>query len=190
MTADLTVVHLYPELLRTYGDRGNVLTLLRRAEWRGFRAQVVGVGVGDPLPSRSSILVIGGGTDRVQGVVAADVTARRETIREAASGGCVILGVCGGYQFLGHSYLAADGSALPGLGLLDVETSAETSAPRIVGPVKASAHLWGRDFELVGFENHRGRTRGSVPWRRRWPACGDAKATTEGIGPRARCRAS
>ena len=29
MAADLTVTHLYPDLLRTYGDRGNVLTLVR-----------------------------------------------------------------------------------------------------------------------------------------------------------------
>src|SRR5438445_12464235 len=64
MSADLVLVHLYPDLLRTYGDRGNVLTLQRRAEWRGFSVDVVGVTRGDPLPARPGPALIGGGTDR------------------------------------------------------------------------------------------------------------------------------
>ncbi|HEX9236164.1 MAG TPA: glutamine amidotransferase, partial [Actinomycetota bacterium] len=66
MTADVRIVHLYPDLLRTYGDRGNVLTLQRRAEWRGFRVEVVSVSLGEPLQGDVGVVFIGGGTDRVQ----------------------------------------------------------------------------------------------------------------------------
>ena len=31
-----TVGWLYPDLMNIYGDRGNILTLLKRAEWRGL----------------------------------------------------------------------------------------------------------------------------------------------------------
>jgi lipid II isoglutaminyl synthase (glutamine-hydrolysing) len=158
VSADLTLVHLYPDLLRTYGDRGNVLCLQRRAEWRGFTVEAVGVGRGEPLPvrARGSVVLIGGGTDRVQELVAPDLAERRSELRDHAARGAVILGVCGGYQFLGHRYVAGSGGELAGLGLLDVETVA--GPDRSIGRVVAQASLWGQGFELVGFENHGGRT--------------------------------
>lgn len=156
MTADLVLVHLYPDLLRTYGDRGNVLALRRRAEWRGFRVDVVATQRGDRLPGPAGLIVIGGGTDRVQGIVGSDLMDRRADLFDAVGRGCIVLGVCGGYQFLGHRYVSADGSEIRGLGLLDVETVA--GEDRIIGRVRATARLWGDEFELVGFENHAGRT--------------------------------
>ena len=56
---DLLLVHLYPDLLRTYGDRGNVLALVKRAEWRGFRVQVAGVTRGEPIPERANLIFMG-----------------------------------------------------------------------------------------------------------------------------------
>jgi len=158
MSADLVLVHLYPDLLRTYGDRGNVLCLQRRAEWRGFAVDVIGVRRGEAIPigRGGSIVVIGGGTDRIQGLVAPDLSERRSELADAAADGAVILGVCGGYQFLGHRYVDAAGGELAGLGLLDVETVA--GPDRNIGRVVASAALWGTAFELVGFENHGGQT--------------------------------
>ncbi len=156
MTADLVLAHLYPDLLLTYGDRGNVLALEKRAEWRGFRVEVVATQRGDRLPESAGLIVIGGGTDRVQGIVGSDLMDRRAELGDAVERGCVVLGVCGGYQFLGHRYVAADGSEIRGLGLLDVETVA--GSDRIIGRVRATASLWGHEFELVGFENHAGRT--------------------------------
>ena len=155
--ADLVVVHLYPRLLRTYGDRGNVLTLARRAEWRGFQVRLVDVEVGEPLPPDAGLVVLGGGTDRVQEIIGADLASRRAELGDAAARGAVILGICGGYQFLGRRYVTLEGRSIEGLGLLDVETVAR--ARRIIGRVnKAHAALWGREFDLVGFENHGGRT--------------------------------
>jgi lipid II isoglutaminyl synthase (glutamine-hydrolysing) len=154
--ADLVLVHLYPRLLRTYGDRGNVLALARRAEWRGFRVHIEEVSIGERIPSDAGLILLGGGTDRVQEIIGADLAERRGELREAAARGAVILGVCGGYQFLGTRYVMPEGRAIDGLGLLDVETRA--SERRIIGRIRGRAELWGRSFELVGFENHGGRT--------------------------------
>ncbi len=156
MSADLVIVHLYPDMLRTYGDGGNVLTLRRRAEWRGFSVEVVLVSRGEPMPSDARLVLVGGGTDRVQGALGPDLLARGPELREAAASGAVVLGVCGGYQFLGRSCVLTDDTRIEGIGLLDVGTRA--SKDRIIGRVRARAELWGRQFRLVGFENHGGRT--------------------------------
>ena len=153
---DLTIAHLYPDLLLTYGDRGNVLSLARRAEWRGFSTEVVGVTRGERIPSETNLVLIGGGSDRVQAIVGPDLAGRRSELRDLVDAGAAILGICGGYQLLGHEYIAADGSPVAGLGLLDVTTVPGTG--RIIGRVTAQATLNGRSFECVGFENHGGRT--------------------------------
>ncbi len=154
---DLLLVSLYPDLLRTYGDRGNVLTLRQRAEWRGFDVRVEEVSRGDRLPPGANIVLIGGGTDRVQVLVGRDLRSSATELADAAAAGCVILGICGGYQLLGRNYVATDGASIEGIGLLDVTTTAPVSG-RIVGRVRAHGKLWNTTFELFGFENHGGRT--------------------------------
>jgi len=156
--SDLVLVHLYPDLLRTYGDRGNVLTLVRRAEWRGFVVRLEEITRGERLPPDARMIVLGGGTDRVQDLIGADLLARRDELTEATGAGAVIIGICGGYQLIGHRYVTAEGTEVEGLGLLDLETVAAPRAKRIIGRVRARAAIWGRSFELVGFENHGGRT--------------------------------
>ncbi len=154
--SDLVVVHLYPRLLHTYGDRGNLLALVRRAEWRGFRVRVEEVGIGEPIPRDANLVLLGGGTDRIQEIVGPDLRRRTEELRHAADRGAVVLGVCGGYQFLGKRYVLPEGRSIEGIGILDVETRA--SVKRVVGRVHATGSLWGRSFDIVGFENHGGRT--------------------------------
>ena len=73
MAVDLRIVHLYPDVLRTYGDRGNVLTLERRASWRGFLVDVTGVSRGDRIPPEAAVIFLGGGTYRVQEAIGADL---------------------------------------------------------------------------------------------------------------------
>ncbi|HEX9774505.1 MAG TPA: glutamine amidotransferase [Actinomycetota bacterium] len=153
---DLVIAHLYPDLLRTYGDRGNVVTLRKRAEWRGFGAEVAEVHRDEPLPPAARVVLIGGGSDRIQEVLGDDMRRRAGELREAIERDAVVLGICGGYQLLGHSYTAADGSSIEGLGLLDVTTGAGPG--RIIGRVRARGTLDGESFELFGFENHGGRT--------------------------------
>jgi CobQ-like glutamine amidotransferase family enzyme len=99
---------------------------------------------------------LGGGTDRVQEIVGPDLRSRGGELRGAADRGAVILGVCGGYQFLGARYVLPDGRAIAGMGLINVQTRA--SERRIIGRVHGRGRLWGASFDLVGFENHGGRT--------------------------------
>jgi lipid II isoglutaminyl synthase (glutamine-hydrolysing) len=156
MSDDLTIVHLYPDLLRTYGDRGNVLALQRRLQWRGLEARIVSVDRGDDFPDAADIVFIGGGSDRVQRALSSETDRRRSEVAEAAAAGAVILGVCGGFQLLGHSYTDATGATLDGMGLLDVSTVVDS--PRLVGRAIVDGYIAGNRMRITGFENHGGRT--------------------------------
>ncbi|WP_419925878.1 type 1 glutamine amidotransferase [Candidatus Poriferisocius sp.] len=148
--------HLYPEHLNIYADRGNIAVLQRRLEWRGLVLEVVEAGIGDPIPADCHLYYLGGGQDRDQKLVAEDLIAKADPLRLAAAGGAVVLGVCGGYQLLGHRYAAADGRPIPGIGMLDLETTAADS--RLIGDVVLDVTLGGRTDTVVGYENHAGRT--------------------------------
>ena len=152
----LLIVNLYPDLLRSYGDRGNVLVLTRRAEWRGISVRVVGVTRGERIPAATDLIVMGGGSDSVQALAGPDLVARRGEIANLVAGGTVVFGICGGYQLLGHEYVGVDGETITGLGLLDVTTTA--GRERLVGRVSTRATFAGKSFDVAGFENHAGRT--------------------------------
>jgi CobQ-like glutamine amidotransferase family enzyme len=132
------------------------MTLVRRAQGRGIPAEVASVSRGDPLPARSDLVFIGGGSDRVQHAVGSDFLGRRHSLEDVVAAGGVVVGVCGGYQMLGRGYRPRDGGLIEGLGLLDVTT--EAGDGRLVGRVKARTSLDGRATTLIGFENHAGRT--------------------------------
>jgi CobQ-like glutamine amidotransferase family enzyme len=154
----LTVGHLYPDYLNIYADRGNIAVLRRRAALRGHELDVQAVDIGDPLaPGAHDLLYIGGGQDREQALIAADLAARGNAIREAVAGGSALLAVCGGYQLLGRGYRGREGSAMPGAGLFGHETVAGST--RMIGDVLLECELEpGERHSLVGFENHAGRT--------------------------------
>ena len=155
---DLRLVHLYPDLMSVYGDRGNVLTLIRRAEWRGIPISVREVSLGDTLdPAEIDLVFFGGGQDREQAAVSPDFLEQKgEAVRQAVLGGAALLSVCGGYQLLGASYTTVDGQQLPGAGLFDVRSV--PGPRRHIGNVLVETDLDGERRTLVGFENHSGRT--------------------------------
>ncbi|WP_419919619.1 type 1 glutamine amidotransferase [Candidatus Poriferisocius sp.] len=148
--------HLYPDHLNIYADRGNIAVFQRRLEWRGLAMEVVEVGPGDAIPPHCNLYYLGGGQDRDQELVAADLAGKARPLRDAAAGGAVVLGVCGGYQLLGHGYTGAGGRRMPGIGLLDLETTA--GEPRLIGDVVLDVTLEGWTGTVVGYENHAGRT--------------------------------
>src|SRR4051794_6616137 len=145
--------------MNIYADRGNLQLLRRRCEWRGLAFELSGVGLADPLdPHAHDLFYIGGGQDRDQALCAEDLaTIKRDALHAAADAGKVIFAVCGGYQLLGHAY-ELDGTKLPGVGLVDLETVRE-DGPRLIGNVAIEVDLDGRKHVLAGFENHGGRTR-------------------------------
>jgi CobQ-like glutamine amidotransferase family enzyme len=155
---ELRVLSLYPEQMNIYADRGNIIFLRRRCEWRGIGFSHSGVGPGESFdPSAHDLLYIGGGQDRDQKAVAADMVATKEgAIAAAADDGAALLAVCGGYQLLGHSYQMGT-ATLPGLGLADLETVREPG-PRLIGNVAIEVDLGTGPRLIAGFENHGGRT--------------------------------
>jgi len=157
---ELRVCALYPGLMNIYADRGNLLMLERRCRWRGIGFALTASDLGDELdPDCAQLYYIGGGQDRDQRLCAEDlIETKREALHAAASRDAVVLGVCGGYQLLGHSY-ALGGDQIPGVALLDVHTVRE-DGPRLIGNVAIEVALGGDEPTqvLAGFENHGGRT--------------------------------
>ncbi len=155
---ELRVLSLYPEQMNIYADRGNIVFLRRRCEWRGIGFSHAGAGPGERVdPAAYDLFYVGGGQDRDQRMVAADMVAsKREALAAAAGDGAALLAVCGGYQLLGHSYQLGE-EKLPGLGLADLETVREPGA-RLIGNVAIEVDLGGGPRLLAGFENHGGRT--------------------------------
>ncbi len=155
---ELRAVALYPEQMNIYADRGNIIFLRRRCEWRGIGFSYAAAGAGEPLdPMAHDLIYVGGGQDRDQRIVAEDMVAsKRAGLAEAVEDGAVVLAVCGGYQLLGHSYQLGD-ERIPGLGLADLETVREPG-PRLIGNIEIEVDLGDGPRELAGFENHGGRT--------------------------------
>ncbi|HVW47114.1 MAG TPA: glutamine amidotransferase [Solirubrobacterales bacterium] len=155
---ELRVLGLYPDQMNIYADRGNILFLQRRCEWRKIAFVYGGAGPGESVdPGAHDLFYIGGGQDRDQRAVAADmVETKRAALAEAVDDGAVLLAVCGGYQLLGESYQLGQ-LTLPGLGLADLRTVRE-EGPRLIGNVAIETELGGAKRLLAGFENHGGRT--------------------------------
>ena len=156
---ELRICHLYPELMNIYGDRGNVIALLRRCRWRGIEARVTPLSLGEPLdPGGHDLYFIGGGQDREQMMVCEDLAGvKGEALRTAVEEGAALLSICGGYQLLGKRFLTYTGEDLPGISLFDAETVGGDT--RFIGNVAVDCDLEGAEGLLVGFENHSGRTR-------------------------------
>ncbi|MEA2479762.1 MAG: hypothetical protein QOJ07_1684, partial [Thermoleophilaceae bacterium] len=155
---NLRVLSLYPELMNIYADRGNIAVLKARCEWRGIGFEHTGATLGDAVdPDAADFFYMGGGQDRDQAAVAVDMAeTKREALHAAAGRGAVVLGVCGGYQLLGHSYVVGD-RELPGVGLLDLRTVRE-EGERLIGNCAIEADLGDGPRIIAGFENHGGRT--------------------------------
>lgn len=150
--------HLYPDHLNIYADRGNIAVLARRAARRGYELDVRSIGMGDPLdPAAHDLLYIGGGQDREQGLIAPDLAAKGDAVRDAHDRGVAMLAVCGGYQLLGHFYRDRSGAELPGAAVLPLHTLAGDR--RMIGDVLLECELDRGDRRTIaGFENHAGRT--------------------------------
>ncbi|MCT2593943.1 glutamine amidotransferase [Streptomyces sp. N2-109] len=154
--ANLRVVWIYPDLLSTYGDQGNVLVVERRARQRGLEVQRMDVRSDQQLPTSGDIYLIGGGEDRPQRL-AAERLYRDGGLNRAVANGAIVFSVCAGYQILGHEFVNDQGARQAGLGLLDV-TSTRGTDQRCVGDVLGDMDSRLGLPQLTGFENHQGIT--------------------------------
>lgn len=155
---DLKIAHLYAQRMNIYGDRGNIMTFVRRAGWRDISTRVDACEVGDSFDlEKYDLFFFGGGQDQEQERVADDLQHRAAGLKEAVENGAALLAVCGGYQLLGDYYQPADAARLEGAGLFPLHT--EAGSKRLIGNVVAQSDYAGLDtLPLVGFENHSGLT--------------------------------
>ena len=88
---ELRICHLYPDLLNLYGDRGNLMALAHRAQWRGIVVRVDESRLGaSPAPGAHDLYFMGGGEDRQQELAAADLREhKRDALADAAARGAV-----------------------------------------------------------------------------------------------------
>jgi hypothetical protein len=149
--SEVTVGLIYPELLGTYGDRGNAMVLVDRLAWRDVPARLVEVGVGEPVPSLD-LYVLGGGEDAAQLVALDQLRPQAPVLRAAVDRGVPLFAVCAGYQLLGTSIsLPGRREPIEGLGLYDGET--RPTDTRWVGEAVVASDLPGVGA-VCGFENH------------------------------------
>lgn len=170
---EITIGWLYPTLMSTYGDRGNVICIQRRCEWRGFKVNIL------PLDKNATtadlqqvdLLVGGGAQDRQQEIVMRDLRgAKAEALREKIDHGTPGVFTCGAPQLLGHYYEPGIGQRIEGLGLFDlVSIHPGLNARRCIGNlvIEITAQPLAQELEamlgaklyVIGFENHGGRTK-------------------------------
>jgi CobQ-like glutamine amidotransferase family enzyme len=165
----ITVGYLYPDIMSTYGDHGNLETVLRRCEWRNIAVDVIELRLRDRLaPDVADLIMIGDGGESQQRLVAPDLwKVKGECIREAVARGAAALAVGGAYELFGRFCQPERGAELRGIGLFDAWTVrqnavlggyyapiSEAHAERFIGELVVR---W-RDTLLVGFENHAGGT--------------------------------
>jgi hypothetical protein len=151
----LRLVWVYPDLLSTYGDRGNVLILERRAKLRGIPVEIIDVNSDQRVPSDGDIYLLGGGEDLPQ-TLATRRLLEDGGLHAAARNGAVVFAVCAGYQMLGTEFGGADDVPVRGLGLLDMRSG--RGAERAVGEIVAHVDPALKVGTLTGFENHQGVT--------------------------------
>jgi len=160
----LTIGWLYPELMSTYGDRGNIIIYQKRCQWRGIQTEVLKLNPGFDIKQldQCDFLFMGGAQDEQQQIVADDLLKKREKLRQLIEDGIPGLYICGAYQFLGKYYKEADGTIIKGLEILDLHTeNPGENYSRLIGNV--AIEILNTSYSIpntvaVGFENHGGRT--------------------------------
>lgn len=160
----ITIGWLYPDLMSTYGDRGNIICLKKRCQWRGIETRIEEISLQSTVNSlqKVELLFMGGAQDRQQKIASQDLRENKgPVIKKMIEDGVPGLFVCAAYQFLGHYYRPAEGEEIPGLGIFDLYTvHPGKEKERLIGNVVIKTHNPEliTPNHIVGFENHGGRT--------------------------------
>ncbi len=164
MKQKIIIGWLYPELMSTYGDRGNIIALQKRSEWRAIEAEILSIGVETTAKELKTVdLLFGGGAqDRQQEIVMRDLKKeKKEMIKELVENNAPALFVCGAPQLMGNYYEPGFGERIEGLGIFNMDTKHPgIDKERLIGNImaKLNSDVFGTDQTIVGFENHGGRT--------------------------------
>ena len=151
----IKILHLYPDLLNLYGDKGNIECMRKRLMWRGIDAEVVSYTCDDSGFDLSDvdIVFIGGGSDREQKIVCDRLLEHKKALQDYVEDNGTLVAVCGGYQLLGKYYKLED-ETIKGLEILDIYT--DQGKKRLIGNIVLQSDIINQ--KIVGFENHGGRT--------------------------------
>lgn len=149
----LVILHLYPRDMNIYGDHGNLLILQKRAEWHGYKTEIVGYNPGDTFPEDVDIILGGGGQDSGQDKIQSDLQKIGPKLLTLADSNTPMLVICGLYQLFGKFFTTQSGHRIDGIGLLDIETVA--GEERLIGNILTHSEQFG---DIIGYENHSGQT--------------------------------
>lgn len=149
----LRILHLYPDEMNTYGDRGNIITLLKRAKQHGLAPTVLYHHPKQPLPDDVDLVFGGGGQDSAQSDIQEDILLIGDSLQTMAKAGVPMLMICGMYQLFGKRFVTHSGEIIRGIGIFDLETRA--TKHRLIGNIATETKQFGT---LYGFENHSGQT--------------------------------
>jgi len=155
----IIIGHLYPDLLNIYGDRGNIICLKKRSQWRNIEIKIINLSLNDQLnPNQCDLFFGGGGQDRQQAIIARDLQKKKSVLQQEADRGVPMLTICGSYQLFGHFFQTHKGKKIPGISIFNAYTVA--SYQRKIGNITIKANNQSLPFscQLVGFENHSGNT--------------------------------
>lgn len=158
---------LYPELMSTYGDRGNILYFRKRCKDRVIDTELVSIDSTFSTDQFKDLdFIFGGGSqDTEQELVMRDLKGdKSKALKLKVERGTPALFVCGSPQLMGKFYEPGVGKRIDGLGIFDVESiHPGPTTPRCIGNTVGEVY-WenlsatGIKKVIVGFENHGGRT--------------------------------
>lgn len=155
MPQSIHILHMFPDLLNLYGDKGNIACMQKRLEWRGIACELTRCTFDERFLDfeKVDIIFLGGGSDREQKIVCSALLQYKDKLKAYVERGGVLVAVCGGYQLLGKYYALPD-EKIEGLDILDIYT--EHGSPRLIGNIVLQSESIAQP--IVGFENHGGRT--------------------------------
>ena len=161
---EISVAHLYGNLMNTYGDYGNIIALTYYAKQIGVAVNYHLVSLGDDFDADSfDFALFGGGQDYEETIVAKDLKNKADQLRHYIENDGPLLAVCGGFQLLGHYMVMADGTRVDGIGVMDHYTInmhdpklTTLNNKRLTGNIVIKNNDTAETYH--GFENHQGRT--------------------------------
>lgn len=162
----LNLAYLYPKSMNIYGDRGNIIALVKRCQWRNINISIDEIEVDDNFsPTKYDLVFSGGGQDVHQLRIADDLQQKKSAIIESVDRGTVFLLICGSYQLFGHYFITSTNNKIAGIGVLDITTIASKikmgKTKRMIGNITTEImipNFKNKIMTLVGFENHSGMT--------------------------------
>ena len=157
----------------TYGDKGNIITIIKRCQWRGINTRLINMTINDKLSTINDmdIFFFGGGQDKAQIIVGKDLKSKKSTLIESIENGAVLLSICGGYQLMQKYFKTSDGKVIDGIGLFDAYTVGSNTRmiknllieinldlQKEIDKAYQNTKYKIQNTNLVGFENHSGKT--------------------------------